>query len=125
IVSRKELDVSSLKGKTLCVDAFNTLYQFLTTIRQADGAPLQDEEGNITSHLSGIFYRNISLILEGIKLIYVFDGKPPPLKEKIHKIRSDLRSIAKEKYNSAFEEENLLEMKKYSSQSVRLDDKMI
>ncbi|PJE81788.1 flap endonuclease-1 [Candidatus Pacearchaeota archaeon CG10_big_fil_rev_8_21_14_0_10_32_42] len=125
IVSRKELDVSSLKGKTLCVDAFNTLYQFLTTIRQADGAPLQDEHGNITSHLSGIFYRNIFLISEGIKLVYVFDGEPPELKGKIHKIRGNLRDFAKDKYEIAMGEENLNDMKKYSSQFVRLDDKMI
>ncbi|MDP3966478.1 MAG: flap endonuclease-1 [archaeon] len=125
IVPRKELDVSGLKGKTLCVDAFNTLYQFLTTIRQADGTPLQDEEGNITSHLSGIFYRNISLISEGIKLIYVFDGEPPKLKDKIHKVRGDIRSLAKEKYDTARDGEDLEDMKRYSSQLIRLNDKMI
>ena len=69
IIPREELDVSSLKGKTLCVDAFNTLYQFLSTIRQPDGTPLMDNEKRITSHLSGIFYRNISLLAEGIKLV--------------------------------------------------------
>ena len=66
IVSRKELDLRELKDKTICVDAFNVLYQFLSTIRQADGTPLQDEKGEITSHLSGIFYRNLALIKEGI-----------------------------------------------------------
>lgn len=125
IVSRKELQISELKGKTVCVDAFNTLYQFLTTIRQGDGAPLQDENGNITSHLSGIFYRSVSLISEGVKLIYVFDGEPPKLKEKIHKIRGESRGLAKEKYESALLDENVSEMKKYSSQFVRLDDNMI
>jgi len=77
IVSRKEIDISSLKGKIVCVDAFNALYQFLSTIRQPDGTPLMDDKQRITSHLSGIFYRNIALISEGIKLIYVFDGNPP------------------------------------------------
>ncbi|MCR4327455.1 MAG: flap endonuclease-1 [Nanoarchaeota archaeon] len=125
IVSRKELDLSGLKGKVLCVDAFNTLYQFLTTIRQSDGAPLQDENGNITSHLSGIFYRNVSLISEGIKLVYVFDGEPPELKNKIHKIRGEVRNIAKEKYESAVDQGDITEMKRYSSQLVRLDDEMI
>jgi len=125
IVSRKELNISELKGKVVCVDAFNVLYQFLSTIRQADGTPLQDEKGKVTSHLSGIFYRNISLLSEGVKLVYVFDGEPPKLKEKIHKLRGELRSIAREKYETAFKDEDLEDMKKYSSQLIRLEDKMI
>ena len=125
IVSRKELDVSELKGKIVCVDAFNVLYQFLSTIRQYDGTPLQDEKGNITSHLSGIFYRNISLLSDGVKMVYVFDGEPPKLKEKIHEVRGNLRSIAREKYDSAKKDEDIEDMKRYSSQLIRLDDKMI
>ena len=39
-----------------------------------------DSHGKTTSHLSGLFYRNINLLLEGIKPVYVFDGKPPELK---------------------------------------------
>ena len=73
IISKKELEFKDLKGKTLAVDAFNAIYQFLTTIRQPDGTPLKDSKGNVTSHLSGLFYRNMNLILQGIKLIYVFD----------------------------------------------------
>ena len=71
IVIRKELDVKELSKKTVCVDAFNMLYQFLSTVRQIDGTPLMDNQKRITSHLSGIFYRNVSLISNGIKLIYV------------------------------------------------------
>lgn len=125
IVPRKDLETSELKGKTVCVDAFNVLYQFLSTIRQADGTPLTDEKGNITSHLSGIFYRNLSLLSEGIKMIYVFDGEPPKLKGKIHEVRGNLRSLAKEKYEKARSGEDIDEMRKYSSQLVRLEDEMI
>jgi 5'-3' exonuclease len=32
------------------------------------------------SHLQGMFYRTIRLISNGIKPVYVFDGKPPTLK---------------------------------------------
>ena len=75
IIRKKEISVEELKGKTLCVDAFNVLYQFLTTIRQYDGTPLMDSEDRVTSHLSGIFYRNASLISSGLNLIYIFGGK--------------------------------------------------
>jgi len=80
IIPKKEIELSELKGKVVAIDAFNTLYQFLTTIRQPDGTPLMDSNKNVTSHLSGLFYRNINLMQEGIKPIYVFDGKPPELK---------------------------------------------
>lgn len=125
IVRKKEIDFSDLRGKTVCVDAFNILYQFLSTIRQADGTPLQDDGGNITSHLSGILYRNVALISEGIKLVYVFDGKPPALKAKIHAKRGAVRDIAREKYEEAKQTEDVGAMRKYGQQLTRLDDKMI
>jgi flap endonuclease-1 len=125
IIPRREIEIESLKDKTLCVDAFNTLYQFLSTIRQIDGTPLMDNQERITSHLSGIFYRNASLISEGAKLIYVFDGKPPDLKYKIHQKRGEVRELASEKYETAKKEENIEGMKKYSAQLVRLNNEMI
>jgi flap endonuclease-1 len=125
IVDRKELEFSDLKGKTVSVDAFNTLYQFLSTIRQADGSPLMDDNGEITSHLSGILYRNVALLSEGIKLVYVFDGEPPQLKAKIHAKRREVREVAEVKYNEAVQSENVEEMRKYGQQLTRLDDDMI
>lgn len=125
IVEKNELNVSDLKGKILCVDAFNTLYQFISTIRQPEGTPLMDDSKRITSHLSGIFYRNIALLSEGIKLVYVFDGKAPDLKAKTHKKRKEARDIAEEKYRKAEAMEDSVMMKKYSSQLLRLDDGMI
>ena len=52
IISKNEIEFKDLKNKTIAVDAFNAIYQFLTTIRQPDGTPLKDSEGNVTSHLS-------------------------------------------------------------------------
>lgn len=125
IIPRKELEISELKGKIVCVDAFNTLYQFISTIRQPDGTPLMDNQKRITSHLSGIFYRNISLLSEGIKLVYVFDGKAPKLKQRTWKERKENRDLAQERYGIAKQEENFELMKRYSSQLIRLDDNMI
>ena len=125
IVDRNEINVKDLKGKIVCVDAFNTLYQFLSTVRQMDGTPLMDSAGCVTSHLSGILYRNVALLSEGVKLIYVFDGEAPSLKAKTHKKRKEIRDLAKEKYEDAKASEDLESMKKYSSQLLRLDDEMI
>lgn len=125
IIPRKEIEISDLKGKTICVDAFNTLYQFLSTIRQVDGTPLMDDKKRITSHLSGIFYRNLALLEQGIKLVYVFDGKPPELKHRTHIERAENRELAREKYESAKSEEDFDGMKRYGSQLIRLNDEMI
>ena len=69
-------------NKTISIDAFNTLYQFLATIRGPMGEPLKNRDGEITSHLTGLFYRNINLLNANIKPIFIFDGKPPELKKK-------------------------------------------
>lgn len=125
IIPRKEIEISSLKGKTVCVDAFNSLYQFLSSVRQQDGTPLMDDEKRVTSHLSGIFYRNLALLEQGMKLVYVFDGKAPELKAKTHKKRKEARDVASERYDEAKQSEDIALMKSYSSQLLRLDDEMI
>ncbi len=84
-----------------------------------------DNQKKITSHLSGIFYRNVALLSEGIKLVYVFDGDAPALKARTHKKRKDARELAGEKYETAKQEGDFDLMRKYSSQLLRLDDEMI
>ncbi len=125
IIPRKEIKLSDLKGKVLCIDAYNILYQFLSSIRQIDGTPLMDEKQRVTSHLSGILYRNVALLSEGIKLAYVFDGKSPELKSKTYKKREKGRDVAKGKYEQAKQVEDITAMKRYSSQLIRLNDEMI
>jgi len=125
IISKKQIEFSDLKDKTIAVDAFNAIYQFLTTIRQPDGTPLKDSEGKVTSHLSGLFYRNIKLIMEGIKLIYVFDGEAPKLKGATREKRIEARRLAKEKYKKAVAEEDVESMGKYARSEVHLDEQKI
>lgn len=125
IIPKKEIAIEDLKDKTLAVDAFNVIYQFLSTIRQPDGTPLTDSKGRITSHLSGLFYRNINLLQERIKLIYVFDGKPPALKKVTQELRQESKDEAAEKYEKAVEEENVEDMGKYARQIVHLDKQKI
>src|SRR5271157_4780171 len=100
LLQKKKIDIKDLSGRWVAVDAFNTLYQFLSIIRQRDGTPLMDSAGRVTSHLSGILYRTTSLIEAGVKVAYVFDGQPHPLKSGTHQERSDVR----EKAAAAWEE---------------------
>ncbi len=125
IVPKKEISFAELNGKIVVVDAFNAIYQFTSTIRQYDGTPLQDSKGRITSHLSGLFYRNINLLNEGIRVVYVFDGEPPDLKSATKEKREKIKEIAKEKYEKAKEKEDYDSMKKYSQQTAKLSKDMI
>ena len=125
IVPKKEIEISDLKGKTLAVDAFNVIYQFLSTIRQPDGTPLSDSKGRVTSHLSGLFYRNMNLLHEGIKLIYVFDGKHPELKRGTQEKREEAKYAARERYEQAKGEEDIEKMGMYAKQLSYLDTEKI
>jgi len=125
IISKKQIEFSDLKNKIIAVDAFNAIYQFLTTIRQPDGTPLKDSSGKITSHLSGLFYRNMKLILEGVKLVYVFDGEAPELKGATREKRLEAKKLAKEKYEQAKSEEDIEAMGKYARSEAVLDEQKI
>jgi len=125
IVPRYEVRFEELRGKVIAVDAFNAIYQFLASIRQPDGTPLMDSKKRITSHLSGLFYRNISLLAEGIKLIYVFDGEYNELKGKTHEIREANKREMREKYKESKDEEDIEGMGKYARGFSKLNDEMI
>ncbi len=100
ILQRHEVSIKDFSGQTLAIDAYNIIYQFLSNIRQPDGSPLVDDSGRITSHISGMFYRTISLIDTGIKPIYVFDGKPSKLKNR----ELEERKLMREKSRMQLEE---------------------
>jgi len=125
IVPKKEISFKELEGKVIAVDSFNALYQFLANIRQPDGTPLMDSKGRITSHLSGLFYRTTNLMTKGLKLIYVFDGKPPELKEKTVKEREERKKEAAAKYEKAKEKGEEEEMYKFARQTIKLSDEMV
>lgn len=125
IVPRKETGFSDLNGKVIAVDAFNAIYQFLSSIRQLDGTPLMDSRKRVTSHLSGLFYRNIALLSEGIKLVYVFDGEYDVLKGKTREARGEARADAREKYEKARDEEDIEAMGKYARGFISLNEEMV
>ena len=95
VLPRRKVALESLGNKKIAVDAYNTLYQFLAIIRGASGEHLKDSHGRVTSHLSGLFYRNVNLMELNMKLVYVFDGAPPELKateiERRRKQRDEAR----------------------------------
>ena len=125
LVTPVPLKLQELAGKVIAVDAYNTIYQFLSIIRGPTGEPLANDKGEITSHLSGLFYRNANLLMENIKPIYVFDGKANELKMAEIQRRSQLKKEATEKYQLAIEEGRMEDARKYGTRTAVLTDKMV
>jgi len=123
--SRKTVDLVELRGKTVSIDGYNALYQFLTAIRQPDGTPLMDSKGRITSHLSGLFYRTINLMEHGIKPVYVFDGKPPEIKAAEIARRKKVKEEAIKKYEEALAKGDLEAAKRYAQMASKLTEDMV
>lgn len=120
IIEPESINFKDLEGRTISIDAFNTLFQFLSTIRQRDGRPLCDENGNVTSHLSGILYRNSSMIEKGIKPIYIFDGKAPELKSETQARRREIRDEAERTYKEALAKGDEEKARKFAMRSSKL-----
>ena len=123
-VPKKAASLSDLSGKKFAVDAYNTIYQFLSSIRQPDGTPLMDFKGNVTGHLTGIFYRNARLLENGIRPIYVFDGKPPDEKKNVLDERKAHKTEAEAAWKAALEKGNMEEARKAAQATSRLTQKM-
>ncbi|OKY77211.1 MAG: 5'-3' exonuclease FEN1 [Candidatus Methanohalarchaeum thermophilum] len=125
ILDKKEIQFNLLYDKEIAIDAYNSLYQFLSIIRQPNGKPLQDSDGNTTSHLSGLFYRTINLIEKGIKPIYVFDGEPPSLKKETIKERRKNREESRKEWKKAIKEGKKEKAFKKATMSSKLTKEMV
>lgn len=122
---KQKVELEQLRGQIIAIDAMNSLYQFLSIIRQRDGELLKDSKGRITSHLSGLFYRTANLIEAGIRPVYVFDGEPPRLKLRTVKQRRAVRKEAAEEWAAALKEGRIEEAKKFAQRAGRVDERMI
>ena len=125
IIPKEKIELENLAGRKIAIDAFNSLYQFLSIIRQPDGTPLMDSKGRVTSHLSGLFYRTGKLVEYGIQPIYVFDGKPPDLKRRVSEERKQVREEAHEKWKEALKEGDMERAKRHAQASSKLTGEMV
>ncbi len=125
IVEARPIELSDLRGKNIAVDAYNTIFQFLSIIRQPDGRPLCDDQGRTTSHLSGLLYRTANLIENGIEPSFVFDGKPSELKAGTIEERIARREKAKEEYEQALAEGDMKKAFSKAQQTSRMTPEIL
>ncbi|XP_050510314.1 flap endonuclease 1 isoform X2 [Diabrotica virgifera virgifera] len=115
----KDYELKNYFGRKVAVDASMCLYQFLIAVR-AEGAQLTSADGETTSHLLGAFHRTIRLVENGIKPVYVFDGKPPDLKSGELNKRQEKRNEAQAALAKATEAGDAAEIDKYNRRLVKV-----
>jgi len=125
LIPKTPVKLEHLSGKIIAIDAYNTIYQFLSIIRQPDGTPLKDSTGKITSHLSGLFYRTSNLVEMGLKPIYVFDGKSPVLKSAEVERRRQVKVEAVASYAKAQASGDTEKMRMYAQIATTMKDYMV
>jgi len=116
----KENEMKNYFGRKVAIDASMSIYQFLIAVRQ-EGANLTSADGETTSHLMGLFYRTIRMVDNGIKPVYVFDGKPPSMKGGELAKRTEKRAQAQEALAKAEEAGNVEEIDKQSKRLVKVN----
>ena len=125
LVEREKTNLESFSSRVVAIDAYNAIYQFLASIRGPDGQQLSDSEGKVTSHLSGLLYRNVNFLSLGIRPVYVFDGKPPSLKSAEIERRRQIKKDATVKYERAIMAGNMEDARKYAQQTTAMKDGMV
>lgn len=123
--AKEAIPFDALSNKKIAIDAYNTIYQFLSIIRQPDGTPLVDSKNRVTSHLSGLFYRAINLLEYNITPIFVFDGIPSALKQRTIQARISRRKEALEEWNKAKEKGFIEEARTYAMASTTINKEIV
>ena len=125
LFKKEQCTYKDFRDRIVAIDAYNVLHQFLSIIRSRDGTPLKDSHGNITSHLSGLLYRTANLIEAKIRPVYVFDGKPHPLKARVIEQRKQRRLQAEKAWKEALEKGDIETAKKKAQQTSRVTDEIV
>ncbi|KAI7878724.1 PIN domain-like protein [Mucor mucedo] len=116
----KSHEIKSYFGRKVAIDASMCIYQFMIAVRQQDGQLLTNDQGETTSHLMGMFYRTVRMVDNGIKPVYVFDGKPPTLKSGELAKRKARKEEAQEKMDEANEVGTSEDVNKYNRRTVKV-----
>ncbi|XP_022818314.1 flap endonuclease 1 [Spodoptera litura] len=115
----KEMEIKNYFGRKIAIDAYMSLYQFLIAVR-SEGSQLVSVDGETTSHLMGTFYRTIRLVENGIKPVYVFDGKPPDMKSHQLNKRAERREEAEKELQKATEAGDQESIEKFNRRLVKV-----
>jgi flap endonuclease-1 len=117
----KKVNDADLNGKMIAIDISILLYQVVIAIRNS-GADMFNNQGEISSHILGLFNKTYNLLKMNIIPVYVFDGKPPQFKQHTINNRKETKQKANEKLNSDIDEEEKI---KYFKRTVHISKTQI
>ncbi|KAK8791259.1 FLAP endonuclease [Blastocystis sp. subtype 4] len=126
----KEVDPKKYTGRLIAIDASVMIYQYLVAIRtnsSMSSLMLTNSEGDVTSHIQGVLSKTIKMMEDGLKPVFVFEGKPPEMKrgEVILDKRKANREKAEEELKTAQETGNEEDIEKLSKRVVHMDSSHI
>ena len=100
----KKTDLKNYKNKKVAIDASIMIYQIIIANRNT-GKDKVDIDGNLISHKIGLFNKILTLLNFNIIPVFVFDGKPPDIKQNIIQSRKESKDTAQKKKELAETEE--------------------
>ncbi|XP_070604561.1 flap endonuclease 1-like isoform X2 [Erythrolamprus reginae] len=83
-------------GQVVAVDISVAIYQFRTAMPE-----IINRHGQNISALRGLFFRTLHLLENGLKPLFVFDGKPPELKQPVLAKRAALSGARRRRRGTA------------------------
>lgn len=123
---KEDVNLKGLNGKKVGIDAYVMIYQMLARVRRAEeGGQEFSFQGNVTSHLIGIFQRCIYLLENGLKVCAIMDGPPVSMKERILQERASRRQEAERLRQEAMEEEDLETADKYAQAAISVTEQIL
>ncbi|MHA2388502.1 MAG: flap endonuclease-1 [Candidatus Hodarchaeales archaeon] len=125
--SRQTITIDALSGNKIGFDAYNTIYAFLARIRDKStgGGYFTDSNGNVTSHLIGLFPRLTHFLIHDVKPIFIFDGKPPDFKISEIITRKERKKEAEVKRELAIAAGDMDEASKYAQATSRITPEIL
>ena len=125
LVVKRPLIDGELSSRSVAFDAYNMLYQFISSIRTPEGYLLTTDEGQIISHLKGLFSRTCKLIADGVNPVFVFDGIPHDLKKGTLDLRRERKEKAQKQWEEALERGDIDRARTKAMQTSRLTKEMV
>lgn len=119
----KESQLKNYHGRRIAIDASMSIYQFVIAMQgfeEGSNVAMQNDKGEPTTHLVGLWNRTLRMIDDGIKPVFVFDGTPPELKKRELEKRRDRAAQAKIDMEKAKEEGDDEAMEQFAKRNVRL-----
>src|SRR5271154_3959720 len=89
----KSYNFSRFARMTVAIDTSLIVHQTVIALRSG-GKDLKNKQGQLTSHLNGLFYKVLIFLQNEIVPIFVFDGKAPDIKNKTIEKRRERKMLA-------------------------------